>query len=257
MMRQARRKYLRVAHHVLADRGDAHHRDAAAQARVDEPGHVVDRARLVLAADEDLDADAGGVEPDRVVHVHRDLLVGELLRRMLGPPLARSTIGFCEVGRDDRAQDAARAEQRVAVGQQRHDRQIDALEPGGRALEVAVVDRQHHGAARRRVEGAREAVLHAPVELVRALQEEARRRLRLVGVVAFTFLVGFRHVTHSRTRCNFRKLATWCASRKRRRDVAAVDGRDIGGGLQRQRLRRNACATSSAVTSRPSRLPLM
>ena len=50
----------------------------------------------MLAADEHLDADAGGVEAHRVVHVHGDLLVGQLLGRMLGPPLARSTIGFCE-----------------------------------------------------------------------------------------------------------------------------------------------------------------
>ena len=90
-------------------------------------------------------------------------------RRMLGPPLARSTIGFCDSAGIDRAQDAAGAEQRVAGRQQRHDRQVDALKPGGRALEVAVVDGQHDGAAGLRIEGAREAVLHAPVELVASL----------------------------------------------------------------------------------------
>jgi hypothetical protein len=31
--------------------------------------------RLELATDEHLDADAGGVKPYRVLHVHRDLLV--------------------------------------------------------------------------------------------------------------------------------------------------------------------------------------
>src|SRR5213080_4542840 len=46
------------------------------------------------------------------------------------------------------------------------------LGPARRSLEVAVVDREHHGATRARVEDAREAALHAPVERRRALQEE-------------------------------------------------------------------------------------
>ena len=51
-----------------------------------------------------------------------------------------------------------------------------------------------------RVEHARQAVLHAPVELVRALEEKARRCLRLVGLVALTFLVGFGHGVTSSSR---------------------------------------------------------
>jgi hypothetical protein len=58
---------------------------------------------------------------------------------------------------------------------------------------VAVIDRQHDRAARGRVEDAREAVLHAPIELVRALQEEAGRALCLIRVESRTFIVGFRH----------------------------------------------------------------
>jgi len=57
-----------------------------------------------------------------------------------------------------------------------------------------VIDREHDGAAALWAEHAREAVLHAPVELVRAFQEKARRRLRLIGLVAGAFDIGFRHV---------------------------------------------------------------
>src|SRR5262249_31913922 len=95
--------------------------------------------------------------------------------------------------RNDAAQNAARAEQGVAERQQRHDREIDALEAGGRALEVAVVDGEHHGAAGRRAEHARKPVLHAPIELVRALEEENGRGLRLIRVEPCTFGVSFWH----------------------------------------------------------------
>ena len=126
-------------------------------------------------------------------------------RRIEGPPLARSTIGFWQSAGITRAQDAARAEQRVALRQQRHDREIDALEPRGRPLEIAVVDGEHHRAPRCRIEHAGEAVLHAPVELVRAFQEKARRGLRLVGLVALARFVGFRHVASLRRRLLLRR----------------------------------------------------
>src|SRR5581483_1366880 len=96
-------------------------------------------------------------------------------------------------GGDDRAQDAARAEQRIAIRKQRNDREVDALQPRCRPLDVAVVDGQHDGAAGGGIERAGQPVLHAPVELVAALEEEAGCLLRLIGKVALTFLVGFRH----------------------------------------------------------------
>ena len=58
------------------------------------------------------------------------------------------------------------------LGSERHDVEVDPLEARGRALEVAVVDGEHDGAPRARLEDAREAVLHAPVVGARALQEE-------------------------------------------------------------------------------------
>src|SRR5262249_23746729 len=93
----------------------------------------------------------------------------------------------------DAAQDPARAEQGVAERQQRYDREVDTLEAGCRALEVAVVDREHHGAAACGAEHAREPVLHAPIELVRAFEEETRRGLRLILVESCTFGVSFWH----------------------------------------------------------------
>ena len=40
---------------------------------------------------------------------------------------------------------------------------VDALQPGGRSLEVAVVDGQHHGPAAVRAEDPRQPMLHTPV----------------------------------------------------------------------------------------------
>src|SRR5262249_46591937 len=73
---------------------------------------------------------------------------------------------------DGGAEDPAGAHKRVAVGQQRQDVHVDALEARGRALEVPVVDCEHERAPGGGTEDAGEAVLHAPVERVRALQEE-------------------------------------------------------------------------------------
>src|SRR5579885_373285 len=44
----------RVAHHLLANGGDAHHRHAVAQPHIDQACHTMYRARLKLAADENL-----------------------------------------------------------------------------------------------------------------------------------------------------------------------------------------------------------
>ena len=64
----------------------------------------------------DLDADAGGAEPDRIIDVHGDLLVGELLCRIELPPRQRSTTGLLTSAGIDRPQRAARAHQRVGIG---------------------------------------------------------------------------------------------------------------------------------------------
>jgi hypothetical protein len=94
-------------------------------------------------------------------------------------------MGFVDWAGITRAQDSTRTEQRVARGEQREDAQIDALETGRWALKIAVVDRQHHRPAAGRVENAREAILHAPVELVGAFQIKSRRKLRLLDLVFF------------------------------------------------------------------------
>src|SRR6516165_1845295 len=56
-----------------------------------------------------------------------------------------------------------------------------------------MVDGEHHRAAGRGAEHPREPVLHAPIELVRALEEETGRGLRLIRVEPCTFGVGFWH----------------------------------------------------------------
>jgi hypothetical protein len=148
----------------------------------------------MLAADEDLNADAGRVQPDGVFDIHRDLFVGKFLKN------ARTAAGSQEhgllnVGRNDRTDDAASAEQGVAQRRERHDGLIDAFQAGGGSLEVAVVEGQHHGPAGLGIEGLREAMLHAPVEIAAPLEEIARGLLRHVCVVILVLLadVGFWH----------------------------------------------------------------
>src|SRR5439155_21885505 len=102
------------------------------------------------------------------------------------------------------------------------------------------------GAAAYGIEHACEPVLHAPVELVRALQEEARRSLRAVGGEAFTFLVGFGH--GSLVILSYRSAAAMLPP------STVVTSAVV---LSAVACWRNACATSSAVTSRPSRLPVI
>ena len=66
---------------------------------------------------------------------------------------------------------------------------IDALEAGGGALEVAVVEGEHDGATVLRIEDLAEAVFETPVILVAALEEEAGSLLGDVGEEFFFFLV--------------------------------------------------------------------
>ena len=148
-----------------------------------------------FAADEHLDSDASGVEAHRILHVHGDLFVGQFFTEDAWPAAGTQYHRLGGLGRNYGPQDAARTEQGVAGGQQRHDAEIDTFEPGRRALEVSVVDRQHHGPASGRSEDARKAILHAPVELVRTFQVKPRRGLRLLDLVFSPFFVGFRHAS--------------------------------------------------------------
>ena len=105
---------------------------------------------------------ADGAEADGVVDVDRDLLVRELLedaRAAAGP----EDEALLDRRRDDGAEDAAGEHQRVGVRDERQDVEVDPLEAGRRALEVAVVDRQHDRPAALRPEDPGEPVLHPPV----------------------------------------------------------------------------------------------
>ena len=103
-----------VPHHVLAHGGNPHDRHAEAHARIDQLGHVVDGARLEFAADEDLNANTGGVEPYCILHIHCDLLVGQVLAQDARPAARSQHDRLSRFRRNDAAQDPARAEQGVA-----------------------------------------------------------------------------------------------------------------------------------------------
>ena len=197
-MRVARREIALVALHLGADAGDGHGRDAVAVAGVDELHQVLDRLVLVLGADVDLGGDGGGVEADAVLDVDRDQLARELGEDALAAGAAQDE-GVGRRRRDHRAQRAARAHQHVRMRNQRHDAEVHALEAGGRPLEVAVVEGEHHGLARGRIEDPRQPVLHAPVERAAALDVERLVLLRHAEaeVLAFSDVVFVSH--NSRT----------------------------------------------------------
>jgi len=86
-----------VAHHGLADGGDAHHRQCRTRSPASTSLVMLWIERVSCSpADEHLMPTPAAIQAHRVLHVHRDLLVGELVAQDARAPLARSTIGFCE-----------------------------------------------------------------------------------------------------------------------------------------------------------------
>ena len=170
-----------VADELATDGGHPQNRDAASQPFVDEPGHVDDGLRLVFAADEDLHRHGGRAEPDRVVDVQRDVLVRELAedRRATARPHDETLL---DGRRNHGAEDPPGEHQGVRIWHEGQDADVHALEPGRRALEVAVVDGQHRRAAAPRPEDTCQAVLHPPVVGRGSLQEERFAALRDVLV---------------------------------------------------------------------------
>ena len=93
---------------------------------------------------------------------------------MLGPSLAQHDRR--SRGRGDRRTDhAARRHQRVGVAEQRHDRKIHPFEARRGALEVAVIDGEHHRVVSRGPKDPREATLHSPVERPGPFERVAQR----------------------------------------------------------------------------------
>jgi len=85
---------------------------------------------LEFAADENLDADSGGVQSHRVVDVHGDLFVGEFLAQDAGAAAGAQhhRLGPSPPVMIERKMPRA-TEQRIAERQQRHDGEVDALKP--------------------------------------------------------------------------------------------------------------------------------
>ena len=124
------------------------------------------------------------------------VLVGEIFAQY-ARPAARSYHDAAPIGgRDGAAQHAAGEHQRVRVRAQGNDVEIDPLQPRRGSLKVPVVESQHHGAPGARIEDAREPILHAPVEVVRPLEEETLAACANFGLKALGCgTVGFGHVS--------------------------------------------------------------
>ncbi len=161
---------------LLAHRRDGHRRDAEPQAHVDQPRHVVrptaSRTRRRRTPAPPSPRRSSGRRPRYRPRCARS----DSSLRMLGPPLARITTPLgSAAGMVERRMPRVQ-HQRVGVRQQRDDVEVDALEPGRRALEIAVIDRQHDRAPALGPEDPGEPVLHSPVVGAGPLQKEARGR---------------------------------------------------------------------------------
>src|SRR5262249_37697343 len=99
-----------------------------------------------------------------------------------------------------RAQHAARQHEGARPWEERYDIDVDALETGRRSLKIPVVDREHDGSPARRLEYARQATLHPPIEGGRTLQVKWLGRRRHVEVKILGILDVF-EIGHDRFSC--------------------------------------------------------
>lgn len=89
------------------------------------------------------------------------------------------------IGRGNAGADrAAGAHEHIHLLLELRDHQIQTLKTGGRAHEVAVIERKHHRVAADRIKDIGKVALHAPVRVVRALHMEAaliaKRNIRMI-----------------------------------------------------------------------------
>ena len=170
--------------HVLADGHNAQRRDAVAHARVDAAAQVVDGGELAVRADEGLNRHAVRVHADRVFHVHGQALVAQVVvnhGRAAGHAQRNALLeGRGHAG----ANRAAGAHEHIHLLLKLRDHQIQTLQTGGRAHEVAMVKREHHSVAADRVKDIGKVTLHAPIRVIRALHVEAaliaKRNIRMI-----------------------------------------------------------------------------
>ena len=99
--------------------------------------------------------------------------MGEVVLEHGGAGGAAQGDGLGDLGRDAGADGAARAHEAVDVRGELREQQVQALQAGRGAHEVAVVEGEHDGVAALGVEDVRQVLLHAPVKAVGTLDVEA------------------------------------------------------------------------------------
>ena len=87
------------------------------------------------------------------------------------------------------------------MGDQGRDSQVHALDTGGRALKIPVIECQHDCAAGIRIKDTRKAVLHAPIQGIGTFQEKWFILGRCIQAKFLTFfdVVNIRHAPSSFT----------------------------------------------------------
>ena len=120
------------------------------------------------AADVDLNRQRRGIQAKGIVDIDSDQFVRELLEDALATTRAQHDRPR-NLRRNGAAQGTPRHHERVGIGDQGHDGDVDPLQAGGWTLKVTVIDRQHHGSRIVRIEDARQPVFHSPIERIASL----------------------------------------------------------------------------------------
>ena len=173
------RKIALVPGHVGADAGHRQGGNAVLGAGVDQLDHIADGLVLIFGADINLRRHRRNAEAQRVLDIDGDQFVGKLGQDAL-PGRAAQHHRLIGGRRDRGAQGAPGAHQHIGIRHQWQDIDIDTLQPGGRPLEIAVIEGQHDGAPAFRIEDTRQAVLHAPIQRPGAFQKKRLARCRNV-----------------------------------------------------------------------------
>lgn len=155
----------RIAGHFFSHGGDGQDGNPIALPVVAQSSEVGKRPPLIGGTDKDGNRHGCDVQTDGVLDGDGQILVGEILFQDARAAGHAKDDGDSGMWVHIATQNAASKHERVRMGEQRSDRLPWSFEPGGRPLEVSMIDRQHHASAGLRSNNRRQTILHSPVHV--------------------------------------------------------------------------------------------